>query len=563
MICDDITAAMPEEQRRLTDARRQQHLFEQAPGFIAILRGPRHVFEFVNRAYATLFGNREFIGETVRDAFPDIAGQGFYEALDETFATGKSYLAHHVPVRLQRSNEAQVRELLLDFIYEPVLDESGAITGIFVQGNDVTEAHFAHEALRAIERRQTFRIELDAALRVLSDPNEIVAVATKQLGRQLSVDRCNYAEVDEDAGSTTIEVDWSNGSEPSTVGRRPLSELGPQMLAKLRSGQAYQGLDPIAGAATIWTDDPSSTGWTVPLVQDEVLVAFTFVQQAAPRRWTDDEEELVRDVAERIHTEVARGRAETALRQSEEEYRFAQEVNPQAPWTADPAGQVVSFNRRWLALTGLSREAAAGDGWAQAVHADDRDAMVAAWTLSVATGLPFDVEHRIYLAQGGSRWMRSRAQPRLSLGGDIIRWYGATEDVHDCKLARQALQDLAETLEARVEQRTAERDMTWRISRDVFLVCGFDGLYRSANPAWSDALGYAPEELSGTRFDTLAHPDDVAATRNAFERVRQGEVIRDFEMRMRAKGGNYVRYRWLCIPEGDLFYAAGRAVITG
>lgn len=139
---------------------------------------------------------------------------------------------------------------------------------------------------------------------------------------------------------------------------------------------------------------------------------------------------------------TARNQAEQALRESEEHLRYTVELNPQVPWAANAKGQITSFSDRWLALTGLTREQALGDGWVQAPHPDDRPAMVAAWQHSVQTGEPYDIEHRIRLADGSYRWMRSRALPRRNERGEIVHWYGATEDIHDRKQIEAEREDL-------------------------------------------------------------------------------------------------------------------------
>ena len=67
--CMEITGQVMAELRLATETVRQRRLFEQAPGFITILHGPEHVFEFVNKAYLRLFGERDFVGKTIREAF--------------------------------------------------------------------------------------------------------------------------------------------------------------------------------------------------------------------------------------------------------------------------------------------------------------------------------------------------------------------------------------------------------------------------------------------------------------------------------------------------------------
>ena len=74
----ETTERVIAQQRREADAERQRRLFEQAPGFIAILAGHDHVFEFANAAYRRLIGERDPSGKTVREALPDVEGQGFF-----------------------------------------------------------------------------------------------------------------------------------------------------------------------------------------------------------------------------------------------------------------------------------------------------------------------------------------------------------------------------------------------------------------------------------------------------------------------------------------------------
>lgn len=143
--------------------REREHLrglFEQAPGFMAVLRGPDHIFEIANSAYISLVGRDDLIGRKVRDALPDIDGQGFYELLDQVYATGKGYSAAGARVLLQRRAGTAADEIFIDFIYEPLRDQTGAVTGIFVQGHEVTEVRRAQDAAR--ESEEQFRTLAEA-----------------------------------------------------------------------------------------------------------------------------------------------------------------------------------------------------------------------------------------------------------------------------------------------------------------------------------------------------------------------------------------------------------------
>lgn len=159
----ETTSTVRLETARNEQTLRQRRLFEQAPGFICTLHGPDHVFDFVNVAYERLFGRSDIIGKTVREVFPELVDQGYFERLDHVYRTGERYVAGAVPARIRQPARSQEQEcmLLLSFVYAPIHDEDGRITGIFCEGHDVTESHLAQQALR--EREEQLRLATDAA----------------------------------------------------------------------------------------------------------------------------------------------------------------------------------------------------------------------------------------------------------------------------------------------------------------------------------------------------------------------------------------------------------------
>jgi PAS domain S-box-containing protein len=132
---------------------RLRGLFEQAPGFMAVLRGPQHVFELANAAFLRLVGRRDLLGRAVADALPDIGAQGFFDLLDQVYASGKPFFGHEALLVLQPAPETAPTERFIDFIYQPVLEVDGSVSGIFVEGYDVTDRRLAADAVRDSEER--------------------------------------------------------------------------------------------------------------------------------------------------------------------------------------------------------------------------------------------------------------------------------------------------------------------------------------------------------------------------------------------------------------------------
>ena len=116
-----------------------QRLFEQAPGFMAVMGGPQHIFELCNQSYFRLIGQREVMGRPVRDVFPELEGQGFFELLDKAYLSGIPYTSTAAAIDLQREPGGPLERRYLDFIYQPIIDDQDNVTGIFAQGHDVTE----------------------------------------------------------------------------------------------------------------------------------------------------------------------------------------------------------------------------------------------------------------------------------------------------------------------------------------------------------------------------------------------------------------------------------------
>ena len=139
-------AALRESEARLAG------MFEQAPTFLAFLEGLEHRFTRANPGYMRLIGGRSVLGLTVAEALPEVVGQGYVELLDRVYRTGEPYAADAARVDL-RMPDGSLEARYVDFVYQPIRNAAGGVTGIFVEGADVTERTRATAALRESETR--------------------------------------------------------------------------------------------------------------------------------------------------------------------------------------------------------------------------------------------------------------------------------------------------------------------------------------------------------------------------------------------------------------------------
>ena len=154
VICAETTEQVLAERATRAAEARWRELFDQAPGFMCVLSGPQHRFEYFNARYADIVGGRDIRGRAVIEALPEVAAQGFIELLDGVYRSGDTHVANAAPILLPEGATAGgMRLRYLDFVYQPIRDRDGQVTGIFVEGADVTERVLAIQALAESESR--------------------------------------------------------------------------------------------------------------------------------------------------------------------------------------------------------------------------------------------------------------------------------------------------------------------------------------------------------------------------------------------------------------------------
>lgn len=158
--CSETTQQVLAGRRLSSERERFVQLFDQAPIFLALLRGPDHVFEMANAGYLALVDHRPVVGRKVADALPEVVEQGYVALLDEVYRTGKPYSAYGSRYAAQASPGGPINERYVDFVYQPIIGPGGAVTGILVQGVDVTSRTAMDRALALNRARLDYATRL-------------------------------------------------------------------------------------------------------------------------------------------------------------------------------------------------------------------------------------------------------------------------------------------------------------------------------------------------------------------------------------------------------------------
>jgi PAS domain S-box-containing protein len=148
---------------------------------------------------------------------------------------------------------------------------------------------------------------------------------------------------------------------------------------------------------------------------------------------------------------------EAELRDSEARFRQLADSMPQIVWMARPDGYLDYYNHRWYEFTGFEPGQGGDESWIPVLHPEDVRVCLDRWYDAVQTGQPYQIEYRFREHRTGDyRWHLGRALPIRDEAGQILRWFGTCTDIHDQKQAESAIQQLNETLEQRIVERTAQ-----------------------------------------------------------------------------------------------------------
>jgi PAS domain S-box-containing protein len=393
----------------------------------------------------------------------------------------------------------------------PVRDAEGRITGGAAVARDITQRKRAEEALRASEA------ELKEAQRVARLGSWSMDVKTGQV-------------------AWSDELYRMMGFDPSRP-PPPYSEHGriftPESWVRLSTGldnTVHTGVPYELQLETVRAD--GSNGWMLAR-GEPVLDAHGAITG-------------LRGIAQDIS---ARKQAEAARHESETAFQTLADSVPQMVWMCTPDGLNAYFNQRWVEYTGMSLAESQGRGWNTPFHPDDQQPAWDAWNHATKTGETYRIASRLRAADGSYRWFLMRGVPLRDAAGRIVKWFGTCTDIDELKRGEEALRNLNEELEKRVQERTAQlRDSEERLA--LALRASHEGVWDWNletdavwySSRWKEMLGYAESEIEphSSILRNLLHPDDRAPFDDALDAVLRGEREYEMEFRLRHKDGRYV-----------------------
>ncbi|HET9155704.1 MAG TPA: PAS domain S-box protein [Myxococcaceae bacterium] len=474
-----------------SDAERLRLVLDTVPAALVYIDADER-YVFSNRFYETQYlrPRGQVSGRTVRE----IIGEEAYARVRphvRAVLEGRT-VSFETEVERQGASPIQIRAT-----FTPDVGPDGKVRGFVALSEDITAARTLEETLRRTGRRFRHAVEgmLDAfgfLTPVLGQDGKLVDFRVDYVNEVAQ----RYAGLTRDRyeGRLITEV-FPNSEETGFLGMyRQVWDTGEPIV---EDEYPYQGPGELYGHG-VW-----------------LALQITRVDEGVAIAW--------RDVTEQV---VARKKVE----ESEARFRNMADHAPVMLWVTDPSGACVYLNRQWFEYTGQPRDAALGDGWMGALHADDVDRVRANFRAANEMQVPFRSEYRLRQWDGEYRWFIDSAMPRFDGAGEFVGYIGSVIDIEDRRRAEQALRESERQFRAVVENIPG---LAWSALPDGYL--------DYFNRRWAEYTGRPPESMEGWGWQAVHDP---AVLPQVLERWTHSLATGDaFEMEFPLRGGDGV-FRW-------------------
>lgn len=242
--------------------------------------------------------------------------------------------------------------------------------------------------------------------------------------------------------------------------------------------------------------------------------------------------------------------------EADERFRLAIEVAPSGKLILERTGKIVLVNAAVERMFGYERSELIGQSLEKLIPTALREGHWGFLGAPPARALPTGVEQHGVRSDGSEVPIEVGMSP-LEAGTELI--LASVVDITDRKRAEREHDELMEQRKATALLR--ERGRFFELSIDMVCVANAKGYFEHLNPAFTEVLGYALEELQQKPYLAFVHSDDRAATLREMQRLNAGIPTLAFTNRYRCKDGGYRWLQWRAAPESDgTLYAVARDV---
>ena len=278
--------------------------------------------------------------------------------------------------------------------------------------------------------------------------------------------------------------------------------------------------------------------------RQQVEAALREAKQELEDKVTERTRELQQANSQLKREILERQLAETALIESERKYRILVETSQDLIWATDSKGRYIFVNSAAKKIYGYEPEEIIGRQFVDFIAPEqlEKDLETYQQVLAGESFLQYETTH--IAKNGNSIHLAFNAMVLRDEAGFVIGASGTASDITKRKTAE------------------IERDRFFNISVDMMSICGMDGYFKQANPAFETALGYTTAEILAAPFISFIHPDDIEKTHKEFDKISAGATTINFENRWRCKDGTYKWLSWKAAPyvQDGLIYAIARDV---
>jgi len=509
-----------------SERKRLHDILMQLPALIAIVKGADLVYEFANPTYLQGTGRTlDIIGQPLRQVFPELEGQIYFEAFEQVYRTGETFIREESPTYWDRNGDGVLEEAFFHCIFAAWRDAEGTIQGVLIYNIEVTAQVRARQQIEELlaelqdkERQQQFLIELNDAIRAIQDPKEIMWQVVCSTGQHFQVTRCTYGEIDSTQEYVIVDRDYCNGAI-SIVGRHHMDSFGPELIAELKQGKTIivddVDRDPRTAGSGAATFDAIQTKslLCVPLVKEGRFVALLVLHHASVRQWTEEDVVLMERIAQKTWLAVERSRSEEELRESEAHLQLALKVGRMGTWDWDMQTDALLWSEGHFTILGLKpNECEPGyKVWASRVHPDDLAEAEAKLQQAIADNKEYYHEYRLRWSDGSIHWVEARGQLTYDSQGNPKHSIGAVIDITERKQAEQEREQLLERERiARSEAEAAQHQLATIFNTSPIGLALLDAQQRfiAINEALAEINGLTREQHLGQSIAELFDQSD-------------------------------------------------------